>query len=81
MYAGEYDPTPVREPKTKPPMDVLLDCGHTVKATPYWSSDPLYGGWKPPAYAWCEADRSTVGVRRRVHPSESRTSPGQGAGA
>ncbi|WP_207559537.1 hypothetical protein, partial [Nocardioides sp. PD653] len=74
--AGLCDGIPLPEPKSKPSMDVLLDCGHTVTAVPYWSSDPLYGGWRPPAYAWCTTDCKTVHVRCRAEKPRSRPAEG-----
>lgn len=66
-YAGMYDPSPVPQPKRTPPKwDLLLACGHIGQREPYWSSDPLYGGWQPPAFAFCKTCWDTVSVRRRA---------------
>jgi hypothetical protein len=70
-YAGMYDPTPIPEPKKKPFMKVDLRCGEVVWAVPYWSSDPLYGGWFPPGFAWCEKHKITESVSRQHWPPES----------
>lgn len=72
-YAGMYDPTPIPEPASKPEMRVVLACGETVWVEPWWWGDPLYGGWKPPAFGYCTLHRHTSLVRREAWPPERRS--------
>jgi len=68
-YAGLYDPTPVPEPKKKPKMSVELRCGETVMAdNPWWSSDPIYGGWNAPYSTWCPKHKKSEIVARQSWP-------------